>query len=483
MKHLHNSAETLPIFGKPPPRSYRPAKTFDQLHPDRRVKWAAFPLLKRSYKRWVREIAQAMRDEVAGRSDAWSGSVRKRATAMELCVTAVVGHVCESCGTPADGGARLHGAGNPCQSRSCPRCARRRALSHAEWGGRIFEHVEAHHSREGWGWKLLTITAKRDQSDPDDHTVDALRARALGLWAAFRAVRLHLPRGAGAWAALENSAREGITDGVEHGSGNIHMHAVLYAPFLDKSDIWAWCVKGWGACGWPEIRSMELDKDGKQLEGEARREHVTDGIREALKYTVKSPGGIDGGWLAGVPKLLAHPTVAARWELATWGMRICERYGVFREVPRLDEDAAEQLDARSHDEDGCSSCGSCGSWREVHTSVRAWVRECAWHGVQPFGRPRSTNAELAASQERQKVKKWPKTQQLVGMLVDHVKSHQSRPRLGRRWEEWDPERDKENPTARAKLVALGRLTMRGQVALPIPSPPPKDRAGRLARRT
>jgi hypothetical protein len=130
-------------------------------------------------------------------------------------------------------------------------------------------------------------------------------------------------------------------------------------------------------------------------------------ISEVVKYPAKTPGTNNAAaeWFAGEPLLtddgapgLIHPHLAARWEIATSGERIGDRYGSFRAVPPPENEKITERSGRpAH---VCTHCGS-DHWRKVVWPIPDWVRISRLAGVEPFGRPRPMNKGDPHERERE----------------------------------------------------------------------------------
>jgi len=284
--------------------------------------------------------------------------MRRRATAMELCVTHVEGHVCAECGTPRPASGELRGAGGkPCNARSCPRCARRNSMKLAHWGRDLVDKVV---EVPGYEWRFITLTSQYDPTDPEAVTVEALQYRIAQLRKVWRAVwRRQLKRpGAGAWISFEM----GLT-------GMIHIHALYYGPFVHGETFSSIAAATWERC---RIKDITIVREPRGA------------VAELLKYSIKSPGTRPEAarWFAGKPRLLGHPQLVARWEVATYGAHLNDRYGSFRDHGRPED--AERDEAVVHN-GPCVKCHTVGRWQRASWPIKAWIMFCHQEGVLAFG--------------------------------------------------------------------------------------------------
>jgi hypothetical protein len=84
--------------------------------------------------------------------------------------------------------------------------------------------------KKGWTWKLLTLTTRREGSERE--RVRLLKKEFRNLWLRYYA---HV-KGVGCFYAIE------IGNG-----GNVHLHAVMYVPFVEREEIKRYWEKRTGA--------------------------------------------------------------------------------------------------------------------------------------------------------------------------------------------------------------------------------------------
>jgi hypothetical protein len=160
------------------------------------------------------------------------------------------------------------------------------------------------------------------------------------------------------------------------GNGHVHAHTLIVLPPGDVTAA-------------PElvdlIRAAGFDDvaDARQAGPET--------VVEVVKYSVKSPS-----WESAVDPdtsrpTLIHPRVAAHWQLATRGVRLCERYGLARGVPTSEEQPQEEQPAAALACPCCASVDELDRWWRQGASHRVadWARR-TWQGrtgLRLAGRP------------------------------------------------------------------------------------------------
>lgn len=320
----------------------------------------------RMQRRSWRSYARGVADVVA---ELGYGSVARR---LMVCGTTADVHTCEACCDPH--ACVIVRAG--CDVRGCPWCARRRAAEESARVCGAAERVAGYVSaraparlaqlateraaleapgrrrtaravarlaqvkraagsitrRAGWGWKLLTISPRWSPSSVWDYSVGGLRARLDDLrarWAALWGAGLDCGGLAGAYLRVELSA-----------GGHIHAHVLYYGPYLQRR--WASGVAG---C-FVDIKAINGD--------ELRR-----GVRETVKYVLKSPSPLRAWWIAGARNRTPHVRLAGAWIVATRGRRLAEPYGVMRDALTAHDACGDG--ASTSQKTAVRACASCGS--------------------------------------------------------------------------------------------------------------------------
>jgi hypothetical protein len=388
---------------------------------------AAYRQVRRSYWPWVRAVSHEIRNEVRRETiDIDTGEVieayppgersqnslrramESRASKLVRCMRRVEGRVCGSptyehlgCGRPRSRGVfrmkeARHGkrvkaeyvhSSERCHLRSCPRCARIRAANYHAYGEQLADLFASNRDDQIALWgshdyraKLVTLTSVRDPADPEAHTVAALRERIAGLHDALRAIL--------AW--VRSDVREpgwvGAFRSVElAGTGHVHLHVLYHGPFVD--------LERWVAVG----REGFTDRRGRVSPGFSElgsvgdvREADEETIAEVAKYPLKTPGSGEraGEWIGGKAVECIHPILVARWEVATYGMRLVERYGLCRQVAAPDEEAENEETLTPEAPIAPCLCGYTETKIVVYPT-REWISLCRVAHVAPFGTPRT----------------------------------------------------------------------------------------------
>lgn len=355
---------------------------------------AAFPPVVAGYWRYKLDCAEALEAEA---DDLPHGklrrSLKRQATSLRSCGARVRVRRCRECDELRPGSGVITGADvvDPktgevmgttfCKSRLCPSCAREAA-----------QHIRRHLARivevlppvDGFRWRMVTVTALYDPADPAASTAESLRQRIEGVKKAWRGIwkTLVKRRGAGAFAAVEMS-----------GTGHVHLHALVYGPYLPKEAVDAAAKAAWDGAGFCHVH--DLGEDGQV--DEVRR-----AILEVGKYSAKGASPLAEEWIGGRARDLTHPTLAARFALAAHGVRLKERFGAFRAIAEEEEAAVsdeedgapteaevEQADAQV----ACPCCGAVGRWEWDTLPLVPWVRQCHHGGKKAlagsrWGEPR-----------------------------------------------------------------------------------------------
>lgn len=189
-----------------------------------------------------------------------------------------------------------------------------------------------------WTWKLITIAPRWDPSDARSYSVEGLRERLDDVRA--RWVRC--------WEG--GLAAEGLAAAYWRAEcsigGHVHAHILYRGPWLSPG----WLAELAGC--YVDVRMVRA----KRRDGDMSSA-IKDAVREAVKYTLKSPSILHRAWVAGAEFRTPHPELAASWVLATRRRHIVDAYGVMIDAIRAEK--ACKPDAEGDpDLDACSSCGS-----------------------------------------------------------------------------------------------------------------------------
>lgn len=241
-------------------------------------------------------------------------------------------------------------------------------------------------SGSGLRWRHITLTLGRDATDPAQHTWQLLRGRIKALQAAWREVW-------SAWRTLPGAAAL-LTLEIA-GSGHVHAHALVLGP---RSVAKSWISEIVGR------HSVACSNSGAAPFVDVRTVEHAQAAKELSKYHAKMPSVRLESWLGGWPATTLHPTIAARWELASYGTRLMERYGGLREAL---EDAPAELPTISAidtaSDDGRTRCQCCGTvgrwqWRVWRGSVASWVNYCRARGSPALAESAAWEAATSSAQ-------------------------------------------------------------------------------------
>jgi hypothetical protein len=191
----------------------------------------------------------------------------------------------------------------------------------------------------GWRWKLITIAPQWDPTAAYSYSVEGLRARFESLrdrWRALWDGGMDAGGLAAAYFRVEMSV-----------GGHVHAHVLYHGP---------WVVKDWAA------RTAGCFVDVRAVEGADADTALRDAVREAVKYTLKSPSVLRRAWVIGDGAQgryrVAHPELAAAWVLALRSRRTVEAYGVMRAAVAAQSATTPPEGDRAPAPVVCGSCGS-----------------------------------------------------------------------------------------------------------------------------
>jgi len=333
---------------------------------------AVYPVVPFAWRDWQHGVVGYLltyADSMESVNSGTARAIRRRAISFLACLTAARVRTCE-CGYHRPGSGIPDGQGAPCQSRSCPRCARRRAAKASIWLERAVDHVESTKDEaEGYRWRHITLTVPYDPRDPAEVTPTALRERVRILRKAWRAIwtPARSARERATWPGLGGPDRAAFFSVELAGTGNVHAHVLYWGPFVSKKSIETVASRATGGrSGFMDIRECQ----GKN------------GAKEVAKYSVKSPGGRAERWLSGVSRETIHPALAASWEIATFGAQLVSRYGLFRALPDPEDEEIED-ERIADDEVVCPVCGS-SHWHDELVALGSWIRYCHANGFTAF---------------------------------------------------------------------------------------------------
>jgi len=304
-----------------------------------------------TWRAWVKRVAAELR-RLSGAYGDWC---EERAESLSECGLFGVARGCHHCGRPLDGAfAASPGGRGYCRTRSCPWCARRKAAKSHQFGKRL--------SAEPWAgdvaWYMLTITTARDVYDPRDGEVEALRNRLGQIRKGATKLVRRLRKKFGAVDAAM---------GVElstAANGHVHAHMLLGLPLESRSVSsfsdnvrladGSWGVHSYHAHGAREFWAEQLAACGLDPIYDCKPiDDLASAAPEILKYAVKAPDV--SAWTT--PRTVVCPELAARWEVASKGVRLRERWGRVRSLAWEDEQEASEPE--TVEDELCCECPNC----------------------------------------------------------------------------------------------------------------------------
>lgn len=282
---------------------------------------------------------------------------------------------CGGCGDVREGSGTFSGT-TSCKTKACPFCCWRRAKEVGDFFDLAFRAVD----HPGYRWQMVTVTIPYEPAEAA--TVEDLRRRAhrAGKVGAFLWKAELKQDGAGMYRHVEVSKR-----------GHVHLHALYFGPPLDHVVLERLVQTSAHADTVGSIHVQAVDYVHRPREGTKGLREVSDdprgsqeGLKRAARYISK---GLDLGggtheesWMADQSlAATVDPRLAARWDIATYGMKLSQRYGC---LVGLDLDAEPQADEESpqepeeDDDVVCTGCGCVGDWHTVAVRTDEYILSC-----------------------------------------------------------------------------------------------------------
>jgi len=323
---------------------------------------------------WEYAEAQRVVAEARAKADdaAWRlTQAQKRATLMRACGRLMTIAQCGACEEYAEGTGEL--VTMHCHARACPCCARYES-------GKDFHELrdamKAMPKRDGYEWRMIELTLKRNPRDSRQHTVDALMARIDALFSITKHVwdsYLARQEGTAMYAKVECA-----------GTGHVHAHLLVFAPFIPKAKLEA-LVR--------QVKNLPSGIDHGFVWIELAKKDEEALAAEATKYVTKSHSPMAEDWLAGSPREVMHPTLAARWEIATMGRALSRMYGELRadrNEEKKEEDEREEETERAELPDYCKHCGVVDEMRMVTVPTKETVQAMHAKGMRALRKSKWT---------------------------------------------------------------------------------------------
>lgn len=349
-------------------------RTFDEIHCG--GEWGYRRLVRESWESEIGKLESVSHRRIQ----------KKRLAEFEKCGQVVKVRRCESCGSDREGSGTYEGT-RTCKTRACPTCGWIRSKSVGEFLEGVFDRLEG---RAGWRWQMIVTTIRYDPEERDDLSVDALRSRAL----------LAIKVGRVAWNKLLKVDDAAMLRSIECSKrGHVHLNMIYFGPEVDKIDFEEVTQAVDCRVGFSHVRNLDTppQKDKKKRKKSKDPRGSKEALETAARYISKGietcKGGNDEDWLAGdrMAKVVS-PTLAARWEIATYRLKLLQKYGAIRGM-KLEEHGKKH---HVHDDDSkvrCPHCGAVGAWKTVLRRAEYWLQQCHDRGspglVRSVWTPRS----------------------------------------------------------------------------------------------
>jgi len=372
-------------------------------HPSRLRDWLSY---RREVAKWGQCHAEKQKAEALAlpKDDATRAqklravqSTLRKLQGYERCGVFTTYRRCQSCGEGRPGsGVHLgvHKAPKPeteiypCGARVCEMCGsvRSRALTK-----KLHQKICQMDLVDNYILMQITFTFAHDPSDKRSYEISAIRERMNAMLFATKAL----------WDPKRHLKRH-IKGGLKHESAAytvkyelspnafMHAHALYYGPFRPKDDIEAILREAYDKAGFTSITKIANYQEllaYRELQSVPRaswtaaQQHLNatigKSIRETCKYTTKGPSPLDEQYLAGDRRERVDPELAAKWELALYGLHTMRSYGAFRGPVLDDVDVASELEneirSQKNDDHIQCKCGKIGKLKnEVTGEVYAW---------------------------------------------------------------------------------------------------------------
>lgn len=313
---------------------------------------------------WRRQVADAVAVEAAKQPRAIRKAFEKRVLAFRECGEWITVDRCNDCGERQPGSGRFS-AKKRCNWRSCPTCV----LTRSRYYGQILEAAGGEFAVEGYGWFSIGFEVPRSYGR-DSMQVEGFQKRAI--------VARHAARDL--WRFLSGKERKskGFLYSVECSPyGKVHVHAIYYGPPITAGKIESRLAAS--DCQGVFVRKIEASTPvelRKKLERQAR--YTKKGIATKQRHQM-----LEESWIGGdceSPVTVPDPILVARWEVATYRLRLTELCGSLRGF-------AKKLKKKPGDETPVEPvpepCVKCGSLDQSPARARTepWIRACHRNGM------------------------------------------------------------------------------------------------------
>lgn len=285
----------------------------------------------------------------------------RRVKELYRCGKTVAVRTCSCCGEDRPESGSFAGSKRTCRWKACPYCSWTRAKKVGEFYQRAAEEVQG---KPGDQWQMLTITTRYNPRNPAELTWQALRSRSRLVLKAARVLwqKVFKKAGAAMFRSIECSMR-----------GHVHCHLLYLGPEVDAKALTDLLqVKVGGSIGYLYVKTIEVgDEDdlGNTLPIQ---------IGRTAKYMAKGTFGYGTetmeGWFAFEENAKCiNPRLAARWEIATYKLRMTDRYGELRGVSFSEADYkyVPPDDSKAC----CQHCGVQGEWETAYRRAEVFIQD------------------------------------------------------------------------------------------------------------
>jgi len=236
--------------------------------------------------------------------------------------------------------------------------------------------------QKGYLWQCAVVAIQYDPSrQSEDLEVPALRARALQARRIAKALWSELKEPG---AALQSTIECGY-------QGHVHVNLLYYGPKIDRgilSNVAREEAGGRGIRVHCFSEHLAEPAPGHKRKKAKKKKGDKKGVKRVAQYIAK---GMDRGKTHFDEAFMADQLVikgidsnlAARWELATYKIRLTEVCGALRGVKKL---STKELDSKDDEEVSCPCCGLVGEWHDKVVPTIDWILDCSVRGSPGLSR-------------------------------------------------------------------------------------------------
>lgn len=316
--------------------------------------------------------------------------MQKRLNEYLRCGETVMVRQCDGCGTNRAGSGAFN---RSCRTRTCPSCSWARSSEVGDFFESAFELLGG---PSDYAWRFIVITIPYNPGKEEDLTAASLKSR----------IMLAAKLARGVWKKLLKGPGTGMRRTTEVGAqGHVHVNLIYFGPSVTKRQVDVAAAAVDCRAGWSSVQDINRNPATKQQWARYQKGDVADdsrGSKESLKrvarYAAKgmesNKGMFDEKWLSGdnIGSTI-DPVLAARWEVAAYGLHLSRPYGVLH---GLKVEKRDHVALQTQDEDvECGGCGSVGTWRSVPRETESWIQSC--HDIGYKALSRSVNSRAGPS--------------------------------------------------------------------------------------